>query len=55
MHTSKVKILGAKSVDFKPDDGSNRHYDHVALYCEIPMDLSQGTAIGNGCETFNYN
>ena len=40
MHTSKVKILGAKAVDFKPSDGSNRHYDHVALYCEIPMDLS---------------
>lgn len=54
MHTSKVKILGAKAVDFKPDDNSNRHYDHVALYCEIPMDLSQGTAIGNGCETFNW-
>ena len=54
MHTSKVKILGAKAVDFKPDDGTNRHYNHVALYCEIPMDLSQGTAIGNGCETFNW-
>lgn len=54
MHTSKVKILGAKAVDFKPSDGSNRHYDHVALYCEIPMDLSQGNAIGNGCETFNW-
>lgn len=54
MHTSKVKILGAKAVDFKPDDGSNRHYDHVTLYCEIPMDLSQGTAIGNGCEAFNW-
>ncbi|MFK8986128.1 hypothetical protein [Acinetobacter seifertii] len=54
MHTSKVKILGAKAVDFKPDDNSGRHYDHVALYCQIPMDLSQGNAIGNGCETFNW-
>ena len=54
MHTSKVKILGAKAVDFKPTDGSGRHYDHVALYCEIPMDLSQGNAIGSGCEVFNW-
>lgn len=54
MHTSTVKILGAKAVDFKPDDNTGRHYNHVALYCEIPMDLSQGTAIGNGCETFNW-
>lgn len=54
MHTSKVKILGAKAVDFKPTDGSGRHYDHVVLYCEIPMDLSTGTAIGNGCESFNW-
>ena len=54
MHTSKVKILGAKAGDFKPSDGSGRHYDHVVLYCEVPMDLSQGTAIGNGCEAFNW-
>ena len=42
MHTSIVKILGAKAVDFKQ------------LFCQIPMDLSQGNAIGNGCETFNW-
>ena len=54
MHTSKVRILGAKAVDFKPTDGSGRHYDHVVLYCQIPMDLSQGNAVGNGCETFNW-
>lgn len=54
MHTSKVKILGAKAVDFKPTDGSGRHYDHVALHCEVPMDLSDGTAIGNGCEIFKW-
>ena len=54
MHTSIVKILGAKAVDFKPTDGSGRHYDHVQLFCQIPMDLSQGNAIGNGCETFNW-
>ena len=54
MHTSSVKILGAKAVNFSPDDKSGRHYDHVALYCEIPMDLSTGTSIGNGCETFNW-
>ncbi len=54
MHTSKVKILGAKAVDFKPDDNSGRHYDHVALYCQIPLDLSQGNTIGNACETFNW-
>ena len=54
MHTSKVKILGAKAVDFKPEDKSGRHYDHVTLYCEIPMDLSTGMAIGNGCESFNW-
>lgn len=49
---NKVKILGAKSVDFKTDDG--RHYDHVALYCEVPLDVSQGTAVGNACEVFNW-
>ena len=54
MHTSKVKILGAKAVDFKPTDGTGRHYDYVQLFCQIPMDLSQGNAIGNGCETFNW-
>lgn len=48
---NKVKILGAKPVDFKTDDG--RHYDHVALYCEIPLDPTNG-AIGNACEVFNW-
>ena len=51
---NKVKILGAKSVDFKPDDVSNRHYNHVVLFCEIPLDISQGLAIGSACETFNW-
>lgn len=49
---NKVKILGAKSVDFKTDDG--RHYDHVTLYCEMPLDVSTGNAVGNACETFNW-
>ncbi|WP_180190566.1 hypothetical protein [Acinetobacter sp. YH01009] len=49
---NKVKILGAKAVDFKTDDG--RHYNHVALYCEVPLDTSQGTAVGNACEIFNW-
>lgn len=49
---NKVKILGAKAVDFKPDD--SRHYDHVVLFCEVPLDTSQGTTVGNACETFNW-
>ena len=49
---NKVKILGAKSVDFKTEDG--RHYNHVALYCEIPLDQSQGNTVGNACEIFNW-
>lgn len=49
---NKVKILGAKAVDFKTDDG--RHYNHVALYCEVPLDTSQGNACGNACEIFNW-
>ncbi|OKO35499.1 hypothetical protein AM424_003960 [Acinetobacter baumannii] len=32
---NKVKILGAKAVDFKTDDG--RHYDHVA--CTVRFHL----------------
>jgi len=49
---NKVKILGAKAVDFKTDDG--RHYNHVALYCEVPLDTSQGNTCGNACEIFNW-
>lgn len=49
---NKVKILGAKAVDFKTDD--NRHYNHVALYCEVPLDQSQGNTVGNACEIFNW-
>jgi hypothetical protein len=49
---NKVKILGAKAVDFKTED--NRHYNHVSLYCEIPLDTSQGTTVGNACEIFNW-
>lgn len=49
---NKVKILGAKSVDFKTDDG--RHYDHVTLFCEVPLDQSQGNTVGSACETFNW-
>ncbi|WP_180027858.1 hypothetical protein [Acinetobacter sp. YH16032] len=51
---NKVKILGAKSVDFKPDDNSGRHYNHVSLYCEIPLKNTDGTAVGNACEVFNW-
>lgn len=51
---NKVKILGAKSVDFKPDDNSGRHFNHVALYCEVPLKNTDGTGIGNACEVFNW-
>lgn len=46
-----VKIMGAKPVDFKTDDG--RHYDHVALYCLIPLDKTNG-AWGDAVEVFNW-
>ena len=48
---NKVKVLGAKPVDFKTDDG--RHYDHVALYCVIPLDKSNG-GWGEAVEVFNW-
>lgn len=48
---NKVKIMGAKPVDFKTDDG--RHYNHVALYCLIPLDKTNG-AWGDAVEVFNW-
>ena len=48
----KVTIVGAKATDWKADDG--RHYDHVTLYALIPMDKSQGTALGDGVAEFKW-
>lgn len=51
---NKVTVLGAKSVDFKPDDGSGRHFNHVALYCKVPLKNTDGKSIGDACEVFNW-
>lgn len=48
----KVTLVGAKSTDWKSDDG--RHYDHVTLYTLIPMDTSQGNAVGQGVAEFKW-
>lgn len=48
---NKVRILGAKPVDFKSDDG--RVYDHVALYCQVPLDSTNGSW-GTAVEVFNW-
>ena len=48
----KVTIVGAKATDWKADDG--RHYDHVTLYALIPMDTSQGNAVGQGVAEFKW-
>ena len=48
----KVTIVGAKSTDWKSDDG--RHYDHVTIFGIIPMDTSQGNAVGQGVAEFKW-
>lgn len=48
----KVTIVGAKATDWKSEDG--RHYDHVSLYCLVPLDNSQGNAIGKGIIDFKW-
>lgn len=48
----KATLVGAKSTDWKSDDG--RHYDHVTLYTLIPMDTSQGNAVGQGVAEFKW-
>ncbi|MHA3117496.1 hypothetical protein E0H86_15755 [Acinetobacter sp. ANC 4635] len=48
----KVQLVGAKATDWKSDDG--RHYDHVTLFGLIPMDTSQGNAVGQGVAEFKW-
>lgn len=52
MSQMKVNLVGAKATDWKSDDG--RHYDHVTLYALIPMDTSQGNAVGQGVAEFKW-
>ena len=48
----KVQLVGAKSTDWKADDG--RHYDYVTLFALIPMDMSQANAVGQGVAEFKW-
>ncbi|MBJ7437044.1 MAG: hypothetical protein JHC54_15490 [Acinetobacter sp.] len=48
----KVTIVGAKAIDFKSEEG--RHYDYVNLYTLIPMDTTQGNAVGQGATEFKW-
>lgn len=49
---TKITLVGAKTTDWKSDDG--RHYDYVNLYGIIPLDLSQGNAVGQGVVEFKW-
>ena len=49
---TEVTLVGAKSVDWKSEDG--RHYDYVNLYGIIPLDASQGNAVGQGVVEFKW-
>ena len=49
---TEVTLVGAKSTDWKSEDG--RHYDYVNLYGVIPLDLSQGNAVGQGVVEFKW-
>lgn len=49
---TEVTLVGAKSVDWKSEDG--RHYDYVNLYGIIPLDTSQGNAVGQGVVEFKW-
>lgn len=48
----KITLVGARSTDWKSEDG--RHYDYVNLYGIIPMDISQGNAVGQGVAEFKW-
>lgn len=49
---TEITLVGAKATDWKSDDG--RHYDYVNLYGIIPLDLSQGNAVGQGVVEFKW-
>lgn len=49
---TEITLVGAKTTDWKSEDG--RHYDYVNLYGIIPLDLSQGNAIGQGVVEFKW-
>lgn len=49
---TEVTLVGAKSTDWKSEDG--RHYDYVNLYGIIPLDVSQGNAVGQGVVEFKW-
>lgn len=49
---TKVTLVGAKTTDWKSEDG--RHFDYVNLYGIIPLDLSQGNAVGQGVVEFKW-
>lgn len=49
---TEVTLVGAKSTDWKSEDG--RHYDYVNLYGIIPLDISQGNAVGQGVVEFKW-
>lgn len=48
----KVVLVGAKATDWKAEDG--RHYDYVTLYALLPMDTSNGNAVGQGVAEFKW-
>ena len=47
-----ITLVGAKATDWKAEDG--RHYDYVNLFGIIPMDTSQGNAVGQGVAEFKW-
>jgi hypothetical protein len=49
---TEVTLVGAKSTDWKSEDG--RHYDYVNLYGIIPLDTSNGNAVGQGVVEFKW-
>lgn len=49
---TEVTLVGAKFVDWKAEDG--RHYDYVNLFGIIPLDMSQGNAVGQGVVEFKW-
>lgn len=49
---TKITLVGAKATDWKAEDG--RHYDYVNLYGIIPLDNSQGNAVGQGVVEFKW-
>ena len=48
----KVTLVGAKSTDWKSEDG--RHYEHVTLFALIPMDTTGGNAVGQRAAEFKW-